>query len=202
MPITKEEAFMFSAVNTKALCLTAAILLGLSGCSQSNPTTPEFPMDPINDPYTDPGAQYPGAPGPTYPGAPGGQFGTPGYQPPTTQPDMTATVLKKKDGFLGLGKFRVTVEVVNPGNQPRTGKLTVTFMAGSKTSKTAPTQQTVSLAANETKTFDFEDTRWATNGATADIVTDPLMGAPASGGFGGAGAYGAGGFGAPTTPAW
>jgi hypothetical protein len=176
--------------------------LALAGCGAS-PAAVEDPY--LEDPsYTDP---Y--APG-TDPNA-GGQYGggttTPGYG---TEPgygttpglgmggELSASVIKVKNGsFMGIGKCKVTVEVMNPSQQQLSGTLTVTFTNGGKPTKNVISQQ-VTLAGGESSTSDFEDKKWSTDNATAEITTDtpvasqPAYGGGTTGGYGQQPAYGGG----------
>lgn len=153
--------------------------LALAGCGSAAPGAIEDPY--LEDPgYTDPG--YGG--GVTDPGY-GGT--TPGYGG-VTDPGMgygnelTASVVKIKNGsFMGIGKCVATVEVMNPGQQQLSGTLTVTFTNGGKPTKNIKTQQ-VTVGPGESQTFTFEDKKWSTDNATAEVTTDTPA---ATGGYGG-----------------
>jgi hypothetical protein len=193
---------MFNQKNITKLITAAAVAIVLAGCGQSSPTSPDDPsLDPSGG-YTDPSA---GAGANPYGGATGVGTGTNPYGGTTTTTpvadtaQLTASVTKKKNGvFLGIGKFKCTVEVTNPGTTSHSGTLTVTFKNGSKDSKTAPITKQVTLGPNETQSFDFEDKKWSTDNVQVDITTDaaPAAAAPAAMGAYGAtgataGAYGA-----------
>lgn len=187
---------MLQAKLSKALL--AAVVAGLmAGCGAS-PSAPDVPYDPNNGGYVDPAPIYNPPSTPNY-----GNLPTPAPMP--VSPPM-ATVTSKKNGvFLGIGKFKCTVEVTNPADVAQTGTLTVTFMNGKKASKTAPVTQRVTLQARETQSFNFEDKAWTTDSVTADFVADPVQQQSAFGAGTGGGMYGAsaptgatGGF--PTSP--
>lgn len=77
---------------------------------------------------------------------------------------LGAFVVSKKNGvILGAGKFKCTVEVINPDEQPRTGTLVVVFRNGKKDAVTDPVRTAVSLAPHATQVFDFEDKTWSTD---------------------------------------
>lgn len=201
--------------------LTAAVIAAsLTGCGGGSPAGVEEDWDDTGSYGTDPaggygagtGAAGTGQYGGTTGGATGGYGGaTGGYGGATggygggmaTGGDLTASVLKKKNGvFLGMGKFKCTVEVSNPSSVQKTGTLTVTFKNGSKASKTAPITESVSLGPNETKTFDYEDKKWSTDNVDVEITTDASSaGAPApmAGGYGGATGGAMGGYGGAAT---
>ena len=88
-------------------------------------------------------------------------------------PDLTASITTAHKAFLSLGKYSCTVEVVNPAGVYRTGTLTVTFLNGTKASKTAPIVKKVSLGPNATQSLTFTETRWLTSSATVSITSDP-----------------------------
>jgi hypothetical protein len=161
--------------------------LALAGCGAS-PTM-------VDDPYADdPGYSDPGYtdPGYTDPGYGGGT--TPGYTDPSVGggygAELSASVIKIKNGsFLGMGKCVATVEVMNPSQQQLTGTLSVTFTNKGKPVKAGAQTQQVTLAAGESQTFTFEDKKWSTDNATAEITTDTPIAQPGYGGTTG-GAYG------------
>ena len=149
--------------------------LGLTGCGSSTPAGIDDPY--LNDPgYTDPGYTDPGygttpAPGYTDPGygtTPGTGV-TPGLG---YGAELSASVIKIKNGsFMGIGKCVATVEVMNPSQQQLTGTLTVTFTNGGKPTKNIQTKS-VTIGPGESQTFTFEDKKWSTDNATAEITTD------------------------------
>jgi outer membrane lipoprotein SlyB len=163
--------------------------LALAGCGAS-PTM-------VDDPYADdPGYSDPGYtdPGYTDPGYGGGT--TPGYTDPSVGggygAELSASVIKVKNGkIMGLGKCVATVEVMNPSQQQMSGTLTVTFTNKGKPTANVQTKQ-ITLAAGESQTFDFEDKKWSTDNATAEITTDtPMATTPLPGAYGSnTGAYG------------
>lgn len=212
---------MFKREAMLKVLAAAVVAASLTGCGGGSPAG-------VEEDWSEDTGSYGGTTGGTgttgtgqYGGTTGGYGGTTGgatggYGGATggygggmaTGGDLTASVLKKKNGFLfGMGKFTCTVEVSNPSSAQKTGTLTVTFKNGSKTSKTAPVTQSVSLGPNETKTFDFTDKKWSTDAVDVEITTDASSAgaaAPMAGGYGApaTGAYGApaaGGYGAPAT---
>ena len=206
---------MFKRESMLKLLAVAVVAASLTGCGGGSPAGVEEDWSEDTggygaDPYgTGTGAPATGGYGtttPAYGGTTGGYGGTTGgYGGGMAMGgDLTASVVKKKNGTLfGMGKFTCTVEVSNPSSVQRTGTLTVTFMNGSKSSKTAPITESVSLGPNETRTFDFVDKKWSTDSVNVEIVSDPAASAaPAAGGYGGTtGGYGdaTGGYGAPAT---
>ena len=214
---------MFKREAVLKVLAAAVVAASLTGCGGGSPAGVEEEWEDTGAGYTDPAT---GGYGTGTTGTGTGQYGTgtgtgTGYGTGTTGGygggmamggDLTASVVKKKNGFLfGMGKFTCTVEVSNPSSVQKTGTLTVTFKNGSKTSKTAPISQSVSLGPNETKTFDFTDKKWTTDAVDVEVTTDASSAAmPAAGGYGAptggyggtTGAYGApaaGGYGS-TTP--
>ena len=116
--------------------------------------------------YTDPG--YGNTPGASVPGA-----STPGF----AGGELSASVVKIKNGsFLGMGKCVATVEVMNSSQQQLSGTLTVTFTNKGKPTKNVKTQQ-VTVGPGESQTFTFEDKKWSTDNATAEVTTDSSSGA-------------------------
>lgn len=210
---------MFKRESILKVLAAAVVAASLTGCGGGSPAGVEEEWEDTG--YTDPAAGGGYGTGTTGTGQYGGTTGTGGYGGTTggyggatggygggmaTGGDLTASVIKKKNGFLfGMGKFSCTVEVSNPSSVQKTGTLTVTFKNGSKTSKTAPVTQSVSLGPNETKTFDFTDKKWSTDAVDVEVTTDASSAAaPAAGGYGApaTGAYGApatGAYGAPAT---
>jgi hypothetical protein len=177
--------------------------LALAGCGGSTPASVDDPS--LSDPSlgnqygagTDPSAGYGSTPttGSTYGNQTsfggGSTFGTGA----ATGGELSATVIKTKNGsFMGLGKFVATVEVNNPSQQSMSGTLTVTFTNKSKPTAHVETKK-ITVAPGETQTLTFEDKKWSTDGATAEITTDPSAAAPAAqtgSAYGGAtGSYGA-----------
>jgi hypothetical protein len=189
---------MFNSMNISKLVTAAAVAILLTGCGQSAPTGIDDPS--LTDPtggYTDPTGGMGTNP---YGGSTGVGTGTNPYGGTTTTPvadtaQLTASVTSKKNGvFLGIGKFKCTVEVTNPGTTSHSGTLTVTFKNGSKDSKTAPIQKQVTLGPNESQSFDFEDKAWSTDNVSVDVTTDaaPAAAAAPMGAYGAStGAYGA-----------
>jgi hypothetical protein len=162
--------------------------LALTGCGSAAPGAIEDPY--LEDPgYTDPayggGTTTPGYTDPGYGGNTGG----------VTDPGMgygnelTASVIKIKNGsFMGAGKCVATVEVMNPGQQQLSGTLTVTFTNKGKPTKNVTSQQ-VTIGPGESQTFTFEDKKWSTDNATAEVTTDTPV--ATGGGYGSnTGAYG------------
>ena len=93
-----------------------------------------------------------------------------------TLADITATLGTKKNGVLfGMGKFKCTVDVENPSSVPRYGTLTVTFQNGGKPAKSAPEIRHLTLVAGETRTYEFEDTRWTTDDVAIEVTTKPYV---------------------------
>jgi hypothetical protein len=180
---------MFNRKFNKAILGTLTLAtLALTGCGSAAPGA-------IEDPYLeDPAYADPGYTDPAY----GGGTTTPGYTDPgygnnpgTTAPgfaaggELSASVVKIKNGsFLGMGKCVATVEVMNSSQQQLSGTLTVTFTNKGKPTKNIKSQQ-VTVGPGESQTFTFEDKKWSTDNATAEVTTDtPIAG-------GNTGAYGA-----------
>ena len=169
--------------------------LALAGCGSSTPAGIDDPY--LNDPaysdpgYTDPGYTDPGT-GYTDPGygtTPGTGV-TPGLG---YGAELSASVIKIKNGsFLGIGKCVATVEVMNPSQQQLTGTLTVTFTNKGKPVKGGSETKQVTVGPGESQTFTFENKKWSTDNATAEITTDTPVSTgggygttPATGGYGG-----------------
>lgn len=167
---------MLQANLTKAflVLVTASVL---AGCG-ANPSAPDVPYDPnAGGGYVDPG--FGGGGGYTPPSTP--NYGNLPVAPPMPVSPPMATVTSKKNGvFLGIGKFKCTVEVTNPADVAQSGTLTVTFQNGKKASKTAPISQRITLQARETQTLNFEDKAWSTDAVIAEFVADPTPAAATS----------------------
>ena len=172
--------------------------LALAGCG-SAPTMVDDPY--AEDPgYSDPGYTDPGYtdPGYTDPGYGGGT--TPGYNDPSIGggygAELSASVIKIKNGsFLGMGKCVATVEVMNPSQQQLSGTLSVTFTNKGKPVKAGPQTQQVTIGPGESQTFTFEDKKWSTDNATAEVTTDTPV--STGGGYGTQPAYGQPTYGQP-----
>jgi hypothetical protein len=173
---------MFNQKFNKAILGTLTLAtLALTGCGSAAPGAIEDPY--LEDPgYADPGYTDPGTTAPGYT--------DPGYanNPGTTAPgfaaggELSASVVKIKNGsFLGMGKCIATVEVMNSSQQQLSGTLTVTFTNKGKPTKNIKTQQ-VTVGPGESQTFTFEDKKWSTDNATAEVTTDTPV---AGGGYGG-----------------
>jgi hypothetical protein len=103
-------------------------------------------------------------------------YGTQGTADPTAgtmsaQPGLTARVDKKKNGVVfGIGTFKVTVVVTNPGTVPQSGTLKVSITDKGKVLKDFSERVTVQPGQNLSK--DFEDKRWKADDATVTVTTD------------------------------
>jgi hypothetical protein len=159
--------------------------LGLTGCG-SSPTMVDDPY--ANDPgysdpaYTDPGYTDPGYGGGTTPGYTDPYAGgtTPGASLPGADlgSELSASIIKIKNGtFLGIGKCVATVEVMNPSQRTLSGTLSVTFTNKGKPVKSGAQTKQVTIPAGQSLTFTFEDKKWSTDNATAEITTDGSTGA-------------------------
>jgi hypothetical protein len=84
---------------------------------------------------------------------------------------ITAEIVDQKNGVLfGMGAYKCTVQVTNNSATPKSGLLKLTFMNGTKFSKTAPAVQLVTLAPNETQTLPFVDKLWSTDSAVVSVA--------------------------------
>lgn len=150
--------------------------LALAGCGSSTPAGVEDPYleDPsMQDPYAGGGMTDPNYTGGTT---------TPGYNNGTTPGagtmpalggELSASVVKIKNGsFMGIGKCVATVEVMNPSQQTLSGTLSVTFTNKGKPVKSGPQTKEVTVGPGESQTFTFEDKKWSTDNATAEVTTN------------------------------
>lgn len=170
--------------NTLKLTMTIALALAATGCGHRTIAAAPIDASPAATAATAPtGATTPAnaATNAQFPAATNmAAYSNPAPAVPApTLADLTATVTSQKNGsFLGMGKFKCTVQVANPSSVSRHGTLTVTFMNGSKPSATAPVVKDITLAAGASQSFDLEDTKWSTNGVRAEVVTQPYQAAP------------------------
>jgi hypothetical protein len=87
---------------------------------------------------------------------------------------LVARVVKVRNGLLfGLGTCRVTVEVSNSAMQPASGNLKVTFLRGNTPAGT-PIIKSISLGGGGSSLYEFEDKKWLTNTARAEIEADTM----------------------------
>jgi hypothetical protein len=174
-----------------------AALAIMTGCAGRAPTQPATLTNNLAPANTTPAYTAPATPtttpayGNTAPltGLPGqvgmGASGSLGYTEPgyavqnggmdagtmSGQPALTARIDKKKNGvFLGLGKFKVSVIVTNPGTVAQSGLLKVSITDKGKVLKDFT--ERVTLQPGESQTKDYEDKRWKADNATVTVTTE------------------------------
>lgn len=98
---------------------------------------------------------------------------------PTPRPlleDLAVRITSRSHNSIIGGKFSCVVEVSNPSNVPRTGKITVTFVHDATPEADSPVlTQNVSLPAGGSTSYTFTDTVYhpLSEDALVRIVTDP-----------------------------